>query len=262
MANFISNLLGKIGKKKQPVHEVTKNGVICRFEVGEEDIRDFVVNKYQGWEKNTFATFEKVRDQNGIAIDIGGWIGTTSIWLSKNFKKVISVEGDKVSVDAMKNNLSLSGCDNVEICEKPIFKVEQSVVFGPRNHKNWDRLNMSISHIKESNSSDVDYTVDSITFEQLLETYLSDEEVKDISFIKCDIEGGEEHILEDLLAFSQQNSVNLLVSFHLPWWESPNDLNKHLAMMRQFQCFNVDQPIDNVGRYLYENKWGSVLLKP
>ncbi len=48
-------------------------------------VDDFLVYDFKDWENDTFEVFEKVKNQEGIAIDIGAWIGTTAIWLSKNF---------------------------------------------------------------------------------------------------------------------------------------------------------------------------------
>ena len=43
------------------------------------------------WEANTFEVFNHVKKADKKAIDIGAWIGPTSIWLSKNFKEVLVV---------------------------------------------------------------------------------------------------------------------------------------------------------------------------
>jgi hypothetical protein len=44
----------------------------------------------------------------------------------------------------------------------------------------------------------------------------------DISLIKVDIEGGEEHILEQLLNMWNFHNVKLYVSFHYTWWSDKN----------------------------------------
>ena len=44
--------------------------------------------KSEEWEPETFELFNYVKDSEGAAVDIGAWIGPTTIWLSNNFKHV------------------------------------------------------------------------------------------------------------------------------------------------------------------------------
>ena len=142
---------------------VVKNGALHTF-VQPPETEYFTRNLFQNWEQETFQVFEKVKDSEGIAIDLGAWIGTTSIWLSKNFYHVISVEADYKSVESLSQNLSKSNCSNVSICNRPISEIAKIVIFGPSGGRGG--LNESLSTIKTQSNSQLDYPVKAITLKQ------------------------------------------------------------------------------------------------
>jgi FkbM family methyltransferase len=183
----------------------------------------WVIQEFPHWEKEKFKVFRDVKTEFGSGIDvldIGAWIGTTTIWLSKNFNSVISVEADRKSLVALKGAISLSNCTNVTVCDRPIFSVTKDVIFGPPRES---ELNISISKIKSPSEtrSKYDYTVKSITLKQLLFDYTKENSCS-VGFIKCDIEGAEEDIIEDLLQYCFFNNVPLYLSFHVPFWKDKN----------------------------------------
>jgi len=54
----------------------------------------------------------------------------------------------------------------------------------------------------------------------IIENYQID--VSEISLIKVDIAGGEEHILNDLLGICYKYNIAIYVSFHYTWWDDKN----------------------------------------
>ena len=185
------------------------------------------------------------------------WIGTTAIWLSKNFTHVIAVEPDQRSLECLRSNLNASKCFNVTICEQPIAKTTEFLIFGPRNNT----LNESTSSLKDGISNSNDYEVQSITFNQLIQSFIYEKEDiknKKISFIKCDIEAGEENILEDILYFAYHNNVKIYLSFHLDWWK-----NKNLERFEPlFKLFKTNCPIHDIVNYIKHNPFTSILFEP
>lgn len=177
------------------------------------------------WEIETFKTLEYVKDNRKKAIDIGSWIGPTSIWMSKNFKEVLSIEPDIIALEGLKENLELSNCDNVWVLSNPIFSEDTEIFFGPNKNENWLNdlgLGESVSQSKLIRETDKDYRVDSIsltTLEKIIGNFFSFSEV---GFVKVDIEGGEEFILEDLIEKAEKYKWSLWISFHLDWWENKN----------------------------------------
>ena len=236
---------------------VNKNNVIHKFVSCDELTDRFIRYGFPGWERETFDVFEKNKNNRGIAIDIGAWIGTTAIWLAKNFYHVLAIEADVASLPCFKRNLIASECHNVTLCDKVISDKAGKVIFGPRG----TNLNESISHLKKEINSEKDYLAEASTFKQILYDYLfSDEDLNshEITFIKCDIEGGEETIIEDVLDFAYHNGCPVLMSFHLDWW---ND--KEITRFDNlFQFFTVNCPEQNVCKYIMKNPFTTILFTP
>lgn len=236
---------------------INKKNVVHTFVPFDQATDHFVKDIFLDWEPGTFEVFDQVKDLDGIAIDLGAWIGTTAIWCSKNFSHVIAVDADQVSLQCLKNNLQASDCSNVTICERPVAATSKYLVFGPRG----DVLNESISYIKDASNNTNDYRVQGITFKQLIYdfVYANDAiENKKISFIKCDIEGGEENILEDMLYFAYHNNVKAYISFHLDWWQ-----DKNIAQYEYlFKFFHTNCPSSDIVSYIQQNPFTSLLFEP
>jgi FkbM family methyltransferase len=240
---------------------VNKQGVIHKFARFGGETDHFTGNVFHSWENDTFEVFEQVKNKEDIAIDLGAWIGTTSIWLAKNFNHVISVEADKVSVECLKKNLEASECPNVTVCSQPVADTSRTMIFGPLGTD----LNQSISCIKEKSNHPLDYQTKSITFKQLLFDHIFSNEAlkyKNISFIKCDIEGGEENIIEDMLHFAYYNNAKVYLSFHRTWW-TKKTIEEFEYLFQFFDIRSADNsPITNVCEYIKEHPFASLLFIP
>ena len=79
-----------------------------------------------------------------------------------------------------------------------------------------------------------------------------------ISFIKCDIEGGEEFILQEILEFSLIHKCKVWMSFHLPWWTC----KKITDFTELFKKFQVNIGSIDVCDYINSNPFGSILFEP
>ncbi|MGB8468139.1 MAG: FkbM family methyltransferase [Candidatus Babeliales bacterium] len=241
---------------KTPI-EIMKHNVLHTFVPIGNFVDDFVRGTFPTWENSTFEIFDTVKDPEGIAIDIGAWIGTTAIWLSKNFAHVVAAEPDVASLQCLRANLEASGCPNVTICERPVAQTSKEVVFGPRG----DDLNGSMSYIKTESDKPVDYTVRAIPFKQLVHDYIYKNEQlasRKITFIKCDVEGGEEEILEDILHFAYYNNVKVYMSFHCDWWKS----KKITDFADLFSYFKTECPYGDPCTYIQNDPFGSILFEP
>lgn len=242
---------------------VEKKNVTHKFvKVDDPFVDRFTSKEFQNWENDTFNVFDRIKDKNAVAIDLGAWIGTTSIWLSKNFHHVIAVECDKVSLDHIKKNLRASECDNVSLCEQPITHTNQEVFFGsPKGLP----LGESISRVKINTDSTTDFVVNSITLNELLHDYYFENNelcTHPIKFIKCDIEGGEEGILEDVLLYALNNNCQVFMSFHYSWWNKQN-ITDFTLLFKKFHVFNSKNTIVSAPALVIKrNPFISLLFTP
>lgn len=207
------------------------------------------------WEPETFEIFERVKNESLVAVDIGGWIGVTGIWLSKKFKKVIVVEADKIACEVMKKNLKKNSCDNVEVIEKCIFSQNQKKVFFGKNSYSPQPLGDSMSQYKLSSEDSTDYEIETITVSDIL--HMSESEK--IGFMKVDIEGAEEVILEELLYVCAKNKIKIYISFHIGWWKDKNVKRFESILGNPFKIYFNGNLIEekNVTSYLENRPFGS-----
>ncbi len=245
---------------------VNKNGVEHCFVRTNTGVDSFAENIFLKWEPVTFSVFEQVKDAEGIAIDLGAWIGTTSIWLSKNFHHVVSLDCDRESVKCLRANLAASDCTNVTVCDKAISATTRDVVIGSMTNF----PNDSVSYIKKNMdvpNASIDYVTRSITFKQMIYDYIYANEAlaqHKIKFIKCDIEGGEDDIIEDLLYYCYYNDIPSYISFHLNSWQS----KKISEVDYLFPFFKISCPelgildVQDASQLIRNNPFCSLLFQP
>jgi FkbM family methyltransferase len=203
--------------------------------------------RQEKWEKDTFNVFEKNKCKNSVAVDIGAWIGPTTIWLSNNFKNVISIEADPIALEVLKINVKASNCTNVDIIGKPLYRENKKIIFGLNAHNTTlasEGLGNSSSQIQAKNiiSTDTDIEIDSITLYNILEHKHSN----NISFIKVDIEGGEENILDQLIDISEDKKWKVFLSFHYDWWSNKNidDFANSFKKCKKIKLYDNDETIN------------------
>lgn len=216
------------------------------------------------WEADTFNVFEHVKNKDKAAIDIGAWIGPTAVWLSNNFSKVVAVEADSVALEALKANLEDSDCTNVIIVDKAIYSERSKVTFGSNQYNETyqkEGLGASTSQIKTGGFIDGDYSIDTITVEDLSE-YISFDEV---GFVKLDIEGGEEHILSDIVKVAEKYHWKMWISFHYNWWKDGNlDRFKGLfdnCKLASYNSFNNIIPNNEILLWISRDPFGSIYFE-
>ena len=141
---------------------------------------------------------------------------------SRKSKHVYSVEADNYSANDMLVNLKTNCENNYTVINKAIFNIDNiEIRFGKNLHLENSKLNDSTSQIYSDDIiTDNSYLIETITLESIIEKYQID--VSEISLIKVDIEGGEEHILNDLFIIHDKYNVSLYISFHYTWWNDKN----------------------------------------
>jgi FkbM family methyltransferase len=203
------------------------------------ECREWLKSCFNIWEPYTFKCFRQVANSSKIAIDIGAWIGLTGIWLSKNFKNVICIEADKLSVKALEANLIASECKNYSIIPNALYNSKTKIYFGPNSFKQNSTLNESMSQLKIESDKLDDYMIDTIIISDIIKNI----SLTDIGLIKVDIEGGEEYIIEELMILSNENKIPILLSFHINWWKN-NDIDRFKKLF--IDCIITSDSIDGI----------------
>ena len=238
-SNYISN---QISTKISNMSSIIVNDIISKYSKITKNDQLFFIPKtdpninfwgsvYSGWESETFEIFDKFLSKDKIFIDIGAWIGTTTMYAARKSKEVYSVEADSISMSFLKDNCNNNCTNNIHFVHKAVYsKSGEMITFGKNLFLNNSTLNDSTSQIGGIDG----YSIESISFLDLV----ADIDPMEISLIKVDIEGGEENILDDLFKFYNKFGVPMYISFHVDWWKNKDltrfkDLEKWIPQIKQ-----------------------------
>ena len=188
--------------------------------------------KNQKWEPETFEVFKKCSNKEKIALDIGSWIGATSIVLSQLFHHVYCFEPDPVALEALKLNLKDNNCSNVDVIPKALFSKETTLDFGLNPAFAHEGMGASTSQLNSSLST---ISVLTTTLDQLSSIIPFDK----VGFVKVDIEGAEEHIMQDLFHYALKYKWDILLELHPQFMSNPN-------LDRFNPLFNLYPNVENV----------------
>jgi FkbM family methyltransferase len=202
--------------------KINKNDIYFFIKNTEEDPNlNFWKNIYEIWEKETFDVFDKFLKRDKVFIDIGAWIGPTTIYGCRKSKHVYSVEADCKSVVSLENNCR-TNCDNYTVLNNAIYNADNiDIKFGKNLYLQNSKMNDSTSHIYlDGETSNELYYVKSIRIQSIIDN--NNIPYDNISLIKVDIEGGEENILNDLFEVYSKHKIPMYISFHYSWWKDKN----------------------------------------
>jgi FkbM family methyltransferase len=160
------------------------------------------------WEPSTFKIFDRFLSKDHTFLDIGAWIGPTTLYAASRAHTVLSFEPDTVAYQSLVENVRLNNLQNVVTYPVAVSNDFKAIKFGAK------------TGFGDSMSSEIwggpgEKTVPAISFKSLVtQTYPN--------FIKIDIEGGESTLLRGMRAVFDAWAPTLHLSLHTPWFK--NDL--------------------------------------
>lgn len=229
--------------------KVKKNNLTFNVEDSEELKQDsnykFWENEYSSWEKSTFDILDEYLDINRDFLDIGSWIGPTSIYASFLSRKVIAVEPDPVAYSILNKNIELNNIKNIETINKAATKVNETYIKSVGFYGN------SMTRINENGTDGV--LVNGIGIDSLIS-------MGNFSLIKIDIEGHEFDLIPDYIDFLVESKIPTFVSLHYPFVD-----NKEVKFESLINCFSLSKKIfDENGNQISSDSvtpgFGSYLL--
>jgi FkbM family methyltransferase len=218
------------------------------------------VLKNEKWEHLTFEIFNQLSNKEKIAVDIGGWIGVTSIFLSKKFKSVITIEPDLVAFNTLLENIKDNKCDNVIPYNKAFFNSSvKNIYFGVNDFDFDSYLGSSTSHIKVNKNNVEDYQIETISILDIIQEVNPFE----IGLIKIDIEGGDEDILDEVITVGSKYGWKLWISFHYGWWKDKNikRFEYLIPLIKKVRVDNTEIPPYNLLSLIEQNVSESFLIE-
>ena len=144
--------------------------------------------------------------KNGVMLDIGANIGTTSVYFAKKTgMKVIAFEPDKDNYIMLKSNCILNQVENLVCCEK----IALSNINGQQLFE-YDAANPGKSKLinEEKDTDNIN-----IIKVMRLDDYIQQKEIdiEKISFIWMDVEGFEAEAIDGAMVFLRKNPVPMFV---------------------------------------------------
>ena len=181
------------------------------------------------WEPNTFKILSKFVQSDKTYIDIGGWIGPTTLYGSKLSNKTYVFEPDPTANKILTENISINNIDNVVIIDKAISNENGHIHMG-----NEVEAGNSTSSILTNKNG---WVVESTTFN----TFINQHNINynDISLIKMDVEGAEYMIVE--------SSINDLININAPIY-----LSLHRPLIDSSKYTEMLDTLTNIYNFIYD----------
>ncbi|MFF2154437.1 FkbM family methyltransferase [Paenibacillus chitinolyticus] len=229
------------------VYEITKFGIPIKVKLNNEYRQhyDFWTEYYEKWENETFKIFDRYLDLNHSYLDIGAWIGPTVLYGAYKAKHVYAVEPNTIAYQELVSNTKL----NTNITSK-ITCINAAL------STNSDKIKLYIkTDISESMSSLIPTTfnnnyidVRGITFTELI----IENNVRDINFVKIDVEGAEYSIVPAIHEYLFSNKPTLYLSIHPPFLMESAQLNTLLQMdLNEYKIQTTQRLLKSLSFYKY-----------
>jgi FkbM family methyltransferase len=190
---------------------VNKNGL--NFQVLEDDpqkIRFWKKLSGDDWEPQTFEVFNRFLDKNKSYLDIGAWIGPTVLYGAGLAKHVYAFEPDRVAFGKLIQNVA----QNKELAQK-ITCLNLAVSTSRSKLKLYMKSSSgdSMSSLLERSEASEFYEVEALHINDVAKQH----NLKEINFVKVDIEGGEYTLIPSMAGFLKDTGATLFLSMHLPF---------------------------------------------
>ncbi|MES9663777.1 methyltransferase FkbM [Bacillus cereus] len=196
-----------------------------------------LINK-NSWEEHTFNILDKFLNENHNYLDIGAWVGPTVLYGAHLAKHVYAIEPDPVAFEELNENLTLNSPISSKVTPINNALSEKTGTTNLYIRSEYGDSTPSLIPTISDNSC----TVDCITIHELINKY----NIKDLSFIKIDIEGSEYSLIPSMKEFLELEKTTLYLSLHPPFLRE----NLH----RQYTCRNeLEYNYNKINKNLLEN---------
>lgn len=199
--------------------------------------------QYSSWETNTFNIFDKFLKKDKCFLDIGAWVGATSIYAAQLCDKIYCIEPDPVAFNFLQQNLTLNNITNAKMYnnalayERGVFLSEVDFFGSSMSRCSHDSGSLLVSGLK-------------------LEDIIFDEK---FSLIKMDIEGYESVCLPNMVSTLREIKVPIYISFHQSFFPNKEKSVQELINLLNFYEHIVDDSFCEID-YNNLNGFGSYLF--
>lgn len=166
------------------------------------------------WEPYTFETLAKYVPRHATYMDIGAWIGPTTLYASRFCDNVIAFEPDPVAFDQLVANVKGSK-SKAFMYKAAVMDYNGKVLLGS------EELGNSMTRLEGARPDAKVIEAECRTLATIDLTF----RIEHPLFIKMDAEGAEEFILRSK-AFFERRKPTLYLSLHPFWFRRPDEANR------------------------------------
>lgn len=221
------------------------------------DLWKLINNKV--WDPETFEFFRNFVRPDKSVIDIGGWIGTTTLQAyAYNPKQVYSIEADPANFQTLKHNIAMNYAgDKIKAFNACLTDKQNANKIIPFGTANEEKPNSS-SHRIDNGSRVMVKTINALPFLK------KNCNLRDVNCINADIEGSERYLTETFKYLSTKN-IAILLSLHPPFWGKDKGMVVP-ELLKSFQGYKIICPfeykeINNLKERMFDDKFFPVILK-
>jgi FkbM family methyltransferase len=155
------------------------------------------------WEPETFAVLEKYLSPDKDCLDLGAWAGPVTLYASRKARTVFAVEPDPGALLSLLANLGLNNVshDKVVVLQAALGSADEWRSFGAPQFLGDSKAGVGVNPM---------FYAPTVSFSTLLRMV----PIRDLGFLKMDIEGGEEFALPAMARWLAFFKPTMLVSFH------------------------------------------------
>lgn len=217
LLNFFMPLLYLRHIRQETVIHPVNNSIKMKLRVGSFD----KWATYQVWKFGEYTDKHFAIQPNDIVVDIGGHIGSFSIWAAKQAfnGKVFTFEPNLENFQLLKENKELNNVSNLHIYNMAVSDKVGNVSFFNSDHQ-------SMGHSMYEHELPNKTTVHATSLDEIM---LSNK-IEKIDFLKIDAEGAEYPILLNASATSLSKINKIFIEYHdyLNHGKTYKDIESHL----------------------------------
>ena len=179
-----------------------------------------------GWEPNTYSTLKKYLNEETIFVDIGAWVGLTSMSANTlGVKQVYAIEANPKSYELLLRTIN----NNTNL----LSTVELTNVCITDKDEEFFRFGRALS-----STSKLDVTGEFQVKTSRLKTYIDQRALKENLFIKVDIERAELLILQDLHEILSRRNKAFMALHPTFWSDKKSGHDLILYFLKDFSVYN------------------------
>lgn len=207
---------------------------------------DIAANK---WDAETFEFFNQFIHPDKNFIDIGGWIGTTTLQAyAFNPRKIFSIEAEPSNYQILKHNIALNlAGDKItpfNVCLTDKANSNRIMKFGTANKEKPNRSSQRLD-----NGSRI-----SVKTTHALPFLKRNCELNKTNCINIDIEGSEKYLCDLFKYLSIRKDISVLLSLHSPYWGKDQDqVSKNISeSIKKFTILDPFSYKQLTNQYIYD----------